>query len=732
MKKILGLDLGTNSIGWALVNESETENEQSSIVKLGVRVNPLTVDEISNFEKGKSITTNAERTLKRGARRNLQRYKLRRENLIEILRENKIIADKTILSEDGKDTTHQTLKLRAKAAKEKVSLEEFAKILLLINKKRGYKSNRKAQSSDEGQLIDGMAVAKELYEKDITPGEFSYNLLKNGKNNLPDFYRSDLQMEFDRIWKFQHKFYPEILTDDLKNNLKNKAKKDTWAICQKPFNIVGIKRNTKGAEQKLENYKWRKDALTKQLELEELAIVLQEINGQINSSSNYLGDISDRSKELYFNNQTVGEYQMAQLVANRHQSLKNQVFYRQDYLDEFEKIWETQAIHHKELTPELKKEIRDVVIFYQRPLKSQKGLLSFCEFESKEIEILINGVKKKKTTGLRVCPKSSPLFQEFRIWQVLNNIEVKGVTKKNKNNIEPTLFEDNFNEKKLIQKVQRPLEQEEKELLAERLMLCDKMTKNQMLTALGLNNYDMNFKEIKGNTTFAKLFQAYKEIAEIAGYDKDKIKNLEDINIIFKDLGIKTDFLSFNSELDRKELQQQSLYKLWHLIYSYESDNSATGNESLIRKISELCGMPEDYAKILANIVFESDYSSLSAKAIGKILPHLKDGLQYDVACEYAGYRHSKSSLTKEELENKKLKDRLEILPKNSLRNPVVEKILNQMVNVVNEVIDTYGKPDEIRIEIARELKKSAKEREEMTQQINKATNAHKAYKDIL
>ena len=65
------------------------------------------------------------------------------------------------------------------------------------------------------------------------------------------------------------------MTDDLKNNLKNKAKKDTWAICQKHFNIVGIKRNTKGAEQKLENYKWRKDALTKQLELEELAIVLQ-------------------------------------------------------------------------------------------------------------------------------------------------------------------------------------------------------------------------------------------------------------------------------------------------------------------------------------------------------------------------------------------------------------------------------------------------------------------------
>ena len=72
MKKILGLDLGTNSIGWAVVNEAEKTDEQSSIVKLGVRVNPLTVDELTNFEKGKSITTNADRTLKRSMRRSLR------------------------------------------------------------------------------------------------------------------------------------------------------------------------------------------------------------------------------------------------------------------------------------------------------------------------------------------------------------------------------------------------------------------------------------------------------------------------------------------------------------------------------------------------------------------------------------------------------------------------------------------------------------------------------------
>ena len=56
MKKILGLDLGTGSIGWAVVNEAETAQEQSSIVKLGVRIVPLTVDEQNNFESGKSIT----------------------------------------------------------------------------------------------------------------------------------------------------------------------------------------------------------------------------------------------------------------------------------------------------------------------------------------------------------------------------------------------------------------------------------------------------------------------------------------------------------------------------------------------------------------------------------------------------------------------------------------------------------------------------------------------------
>lgn len=717
MKKVLGLDLGTNSIGWAVVNESENQNEKSSIIKLGVRVNPLTVDELSNFEKGKSITTNADRTLKRSMRRNLQRYKLRRENLVEVLKGNGFISDDSVLSENGNKTTFETYRLRSKAAKEEISLLELTRVLLMINKKRGYKSSRKARSTEEGQLIDGMEIAKKLYEEELTPGQLSFQLLQNGKRHLPDFYRSDLQTEFDQIWQKQKLYYPDLLTDQLKDELLGKNKTQTWAICAKPFQIEGIKRTKKGQELRIENYLWRVEALSKQLGLEELAIVLQEVNGQISNASGYLGDISDRSKALYFNHQTVGQYQMAQLEKNPNYSLKNQVFYRQDYLNEFETIWETQAKFHTELTPELKKEIRDIIIFYQRPLKSQKGLISFCEFESRQIEVDIEGKKNKKTIGLRVCPKSSPLFQEFKIWQVLNNVQVWNKTM-------PKRF----------------LFQEEKEKLFAELNYIEKISKAEALKLLFGNqkDYDLNYKDLEGNQTQAKLLAAYKTIIEMTGHDDldfaklSTSKTIECVAEVFAGLGVNTEILKFDSGLEGHALEQQPMFQLWHLLYSFDGDKSELGNANLIQKLHDRFGFDKESASVLAGVVFPDGYGSLSSKAIRKILPHMKDGLEYSVACEYAGYRHSKSSLTKEEIENKVLKDKLELLPRNSLRNPVVEKILNQMINVVNAIIDEYGKPDEIRIELARELKKSAKEREEMTRSINETTRLHEGYVKIL
>ena len=223
-KTILGLDLGTNSIGWALVKEATDSSQKSEIIKLGVRVNPLTVDEQTNFEKGRPITTNADRTLKRGARRSLQRYKQRRENLIEIFTKHGFISDDSALTEVGRNTTHQTLMLRSKAAHSKVDLHDFAKILLTINKKRGYKSSRKSKGEDEGVAVDGMTVAKILYDENLTPGQYVYQTLIDGKKYIPDFYRSDLRNEIKLIWDKQIEFYPTQLTNKLFHEIEDKKK----------------------------------------------------------------------------------------------------------------------------------------------------------------------------------------------------------------------------------------------------------------------------------------------------------------------------------------------------------------------------------------------------------------------------------------------------------------------------------------------------------------------------
>src|SRR5690606_33527999 len=270
-----------------------------------------------------------------------------------------------------------------------------------------YKSTRKAKNEDEGQIIDGMAVAKRLYEENLTPGQLAYQLLKEGKKYLPDFYRSDLQAEFDKVWNFQKQYYPEILTDEFYKNLQGKGQRATSASFDGKYGFNTAENKGTREENKLQSYKWRTEATSSQLSKEEVAYVFAEINNDLHKSRGYLGAISDRSKELFFNKQTVGQYLYQQLRQPPHTRLKGQVFYRQDYLDEFETIWQTQAQFYPQLTSTLKEEIRDIIIFYQRKLKSQKGLISFCEFESREIEVEKNGQKTKKRIGLRVAPKSS-------------------------------------------------------------------------------------------------------------------------------------------------------------------------------------------------------------------------------------------------------------------------------------------------------------------------------------
>lgn len=700
MKKILGLDLGSGSVGWAFVHEAENEKETSKIIKSGVRVihygdNVVKKDKqgnisesrepIKDFEKGMGLSLNAGRTKMRGARRNLQRYKLRRKNLIEILQSNGLIKQVSLLNEQGIGTTHETLFLRAKSASDPIQIEEFARVLLMLNKKRGYKSNRRIQGDETSLAIDSMGVAKKLFELKTTPGALTYDYLLQGKKTIPDFYRSDLQQEFDRIWEFQKRFYPSIFISEHYDELVGLSRKDTDLFFRRKLGVEQAEAKGTALEKRLYKYKIRNLAICEKMEIAEIATAMVEINKEIANSSGYLGEISDRSKTLYFNDETVGQYLYKQVQENPQARLKKQVFYRQDYLDEFNRIWFVQAKAHPQLTESLKQEIRDIVIFYQRRLKSQKHLISNCEFEKYH----------------KAIPKSSLLFQQFRCIQNINNLEVS----------------INSTEK-------QRLGEEDRNYIFKKLQFTDNISDVELLKLMNISKKSggsVNFKRIEGNRTLAILTERFLKILEYEGYDLSSIKDFDarhaQIKTHFEHLGFNQDILDFEINFEDKEFDKHPTYQFWHLLYSAEDMDKLKGI------LKSKYNFNDSAAAILANTTFEADYGSLSAKAIRKILPHMIQGHDFTEACDLEGYNHSKS-MTSKENENRELKDKLALVPKDSLRNPIVEKILNQVVNQVNAILMSpeLGRPDEIRIEMARELKSSSLERQRMTEGIAKAT----------
>ena len=91
MKKILGLDLGSASIGWALVSDNEENgNNKTEIIGLGSRIIPYQGTEGNDFAKGTGESKNSLRTKARTARKGYDRYQMRRKSLINILVKNKM------------------------------------------------------------------------------------------------------------------------------------------------------------------------------------------------------------------------------------------------------------------------------------------------------------------------------------------------------------------------------------------------------------------------------------------------------------------------------------------------------------------------------------------------------------------------------------------------------------------------------------------------------------------
>ena len=84
MKRILGLDLGSNSIGWGLI-EQDFQQKQGRIIAAGSRIIPMDQGLLGDFEKGNTVSQTAERTFYRSARKLRERHLLRRERLHRVL-----------------------------------------------------------------------------------------------------------------------------------------------------------------------------------------------------------------------------------------------------------------------------------------------------------------------------------------------------------------------------------------------------------------------------------------------------------------------------------------------------------------------------------------------------------------------------------------------------------------------------------------------------------------------
>ncbi|MBO4739478.1 MAG: hypothetical protein J5606_07960, partial [Bacteroidales bacterium] len=151
MKKILGLDLGTNSIGWAVVNADDNGNP-INIEGMGSRIIPMGSDKI-DYEKGATITKNADRRAKRSARRMGKRYKMRRNKLLYILSKLNMLPEQFKFKDAFPEATElqklellpikkktlqldslQHYELREKALHNKIELQEFGSILYQYNR----------------------------------------------------------------------------------------------------------------------------------------------------------------------------------------------------------------------------------------------------------------------------------------------------------------------------------------------------------------------------------------------------------------------------------------------------------------------------------------------------------------------------------------------------------------------------------------------------------------------
>jgi CRISPR-associated endonuclease Csn1 len=229
----LGLDIGSKSIGWALVDNAEDPR----IIDMGVRVFPEGVDRDT---KGLEKSKNATRREARSARRTHQRRTNRKRCLVSILR------SAGLLPHDSGDLESlfrtNPYELRKKGLDEKLDAYVFGRVLYHLNQRRGFKSNRKSgKAKEDGPVVKGAnALQAEIDAKGCrTIGEYFAGLNPEQQRIRERYtFRSMYLREFELLWEKQAEHYPGVLTAELKKKVR-----DEVIFFQRPLkptdNLIG-------------------------------------------------------------------------------------------------------------------------------------------------------------------------------------------------------------------------------------------------------------------------------------------------------------------------------------------------------------------------------------------------------------------------------------------------------------------------------------------------------------
>ena len=361
------------------------------------------------------------------------------------------------------------------------------------------------------------------------------------------------------------------------------------------------------------------------------------------------------------------------------------------YEEEFDKIREAQE-SHQALLPDQWNKLRNFIIFFQRPLKPVDP--GWCLFEDNE----------------QRAARALPVFQEFRMLTEVANLKIQVGT-----------------EDRALNSAQRECAM--RRLRSGKDITLSKGKDNKPANPtrdLGLPSgatFNMaagGRKAIKGDETAAKLAASPKKATEKKpaepGMFSTKWLNLP--------LDESNEIVKFLLDIEDPEVVRQKAANDW--------------------------GLSEEQAAAVSNVSLVSGYGNLSEKAIGKLLPHLEIGMGYSDAVLAAGYPHHSDFRNEEAHES--LPYYGEVLPRDAvgadrnkdpeidgeparygrIANPTVHISLGQLRRVVNGLIDAYGKPEEIVVELARDLKMNSEQKQKYQNQQKKGRERNERFVEML